>query len=64
MGSCFDKLWRISVPSLVTAGQLPDDIHSVHLNVLIVQIPVPLPVRMGAVLKGQDAVTISWFPKR
>lgn len=65
MGSCFNKLWRISasVPSLVTTKQLPDDIHCVHLDVLIVQIPVPLPVRMSAIFKRQDSVTVSWFPE-
>lgn len=52
-----------SVPSLVAARQLPDDVHSIHLDVLIVQIPVPLPVRVGAVLKGQDSVTVRWFPE-
>ena len=52
-----------TVPNLVAACQVSDHVHSVHLNVLIVQVPVPLPVGMGAVLKSQDSMSIGWLTK-
>ena len=50
-----------SVPCFVAARKLPNDVHSVHVNVLIVQVSVPLPQRMRVVLEGQNTVTISWL---
>ena len=47
------------IPSLVGAGQLSDDVHSVHIDVLIVQVSVPLPQGMGGVLESQDTMAIS-----
>ena len=47
-----------SKAGLVAAAQLPDDIHSIHVHILVVQVPVPLPQRMSTVFERQDAVAV------
>ncbi len=48
-----------SKTGLVAAAQLPDHIHSIHVHILVVQIPVPLPQCMSTVFECQDAVAVS-----
>lgn len=52
---------NILVSCLVLASQVPDDVDGVHVDVLIVEIAVPLPQSVCAVLESQDTVTVRWL---
>lgn len=49
-------LWTTSC--LILASEVPADIHTVRFNVVIVQVPIPLPMSVGAVFECQDTMPI------